>query len=65
MDDIEKLKKLLQHWLEHNNGHTETYRIWADKISDNEKLSEILKRLYNASKGLNSLLEEAISTINR
>ncbi len=61
MDEIEKLKRLLPHWMEHNDEHAETYRKWAERIlsSGNEELSKILDSLYHETRKLNGLLEEA------
>ena len=65
MNDLEKLKRLLHHWMEHNDEHAEIYRDWADKASSlgNEKLSEILGKLFHETKKLNDLFDEAIKTI--
>lgn len=65
MDELEKLKRLLHHWLEHNNEHVQLYRDWAEKASplDNRELSEILRRLSNETEKLNRLFEEAIKRI--
>ncbi|MCL4492103.1 MAG: hypothetical protein M1510_09425 [Nitrospirae bacterium] len=62
MDELEKLKKLLHHWLEHNDGHAETYREWSEKAlaHGNRELSEVLGRLYNETKKMRGLFEEAI-----
>ncbi|MEW6571876.1 MAG: hypothetical protein AB1390_12030 [Nitrospirota bacterium] len=66
MEDLEKLKRLLHYWMEHNNEHAEVYRDWAEKTSSlgNKALSEILGRLSAETKKLNRLLEEAIKTID-
>jgi hypothetical protein len=65
MDEIEKLKKLLPHWMEHNNQHADSYRRWALKVSElgNERLAEVLERLYKKTKELNNILEEAMKSI--
>lgn len=65
MNELEKLKKLLCHWMEHNDEHAETYRQWAEKASSigNEELSKILGSLYHETKKLNGLFEEAIKAI--
>ncbi len=63
MDENEKLKKLLPHWIEHNNEHAENFMIWSEKVSDNKKLSGILKKLYHESKKLNTLFEEALNDL--
>ncbi|MEM0089079.1 MAG: hypothetical protein QXM23_02690 [Archaeoglobaceae archaeon] len=55
---MEKFKKLLEHWIEHNEEHIETYKKWANDIKGNasellkeavkkfEEGNEILKRIY-------------------
>ncbi|MDI6727458.1 MAG: hypothetical protein QMD44_00860 [Thermodesulfovibrionales bacterium] len=65
MNELEKLKRLLHHWNEHNNEHAEIYRDWAEKASllGNEELSKVLDKLYHETKKLNGLFEEAIKTI--
>lgn len=65
MDELEKLKTLLHHWMEHNNEHVQLYRDWAEKASplSNRELSEILRRLSNETEKLNRLFEEAIKKI--
>lgn len=67
MDDLQKLKNLLHHWKEHNDEHAETYRQWAEKASllGNKELSVILSNLYNETKKLNGLFEEAIRKLDR
>jgi len=61
MNELEKLKVLLHHWMEHNTEHADSYRAWAEKASSlgNEELSKILIRLYEETRKLNELFEEA------
>lgn len=61
MDQLEKLKRMLSYWEEHNNEHVKIYMEWAAKISSlgNKELSRILVRLYKEQKRLNKRLEEA------
>ena len=61
MNELEKLKVLLHHWMEHNAEHADTYRTWAGKASSlgNEELSKTLLRLCEEAKKLNELFEEA------
>jgi hypothetical protein len=65
VDELEKLKRLLRHWMEHNNEHVQLYRDWAEKASslDNPELIEILRRLSNETEKLSRLFEEAIKII--
>jgi hypothetical protein len=66
MDEVEKLKKLIPHWMEHNDEHAETYKDWAEKMSSLEKkeLSEILIRLHQESRKLKALFKEAMRMID-
>jgi hypothetical protein len=66
MDELEKLKKLIPHWMEHNDEHAETYQNWAAKVSSlgMKELSEILTKLHRESKKLRELFVEAIRMIN-
>jgi hypothetical protein len=51
MKDIDKLRVLIPHWVEHNNEHAEEFRQWAEKSVD-------------ASKDLMAAAE-AINTVNQ
>ncbi len=43
MGQLEKLQVLLPHWIEHNQGHTQECRKWADQIDDPEVCSSLEK----------------------
>lgn len=66
MDEIEKLKKLIPHWIEHNDEHAENYKVWAEKVSSigMKGLSEVLLKLHNETKKLKGLFEEAKKILN-
>lgn len=34
MENVEKLRVLLQHWIDHNKGHVEEFEEWRKKMSD-------------------------------
>ena len=65
MDEFDKLKKLLHHWKEHNDEHAETYRGWSEKAAalGNAKLSKVLAGLYDETKKMEGLFEEAIKAM--
>jgi len=65
MDELEKLKHLIEHWIEHNEAHVNTYREWASKAEALEKkeLSEILKQIAEENKKLEGLFKKALKTI--
>ena len=53
MNEVEKLRVLIPHWMEHNEEHAEEYRRWAeeapeaseDLIAAVEVLSEVNQKL--------------------
>lgn len=51
--------------MEHNLEHAEVYREWAGKASSSgdEELSEILGRLFDETRKLNQLFEEALKRV--
>jgi len=65
MTDLEKLKHLLQHWMEHNDAHVKTYGEWTDKAEDmgRKDIAELLKQITDDSKKLNDLFGKAIDII--
>ncbi|MCL5022262.1 MAG: hypothetical protein M1497_02650 [Nitrospirae bacterium] len=65
MNEREKLGHLLHHWMEHNMEQAEAYREWAEKASSptGKELAEILIRLYEETKKLNRLFEEALKKV--
>jgi len=67
MEIIEKLKKLLPHWQNHNREHAETFKKWAEKAEADgyNDLSELLNRLYEEFIKIDSIFEEAIKEINK
>ena len=66
MEQLRKLKRLLNYWTEHNNEHAQTYMDWAEKVSStgNEELSRTLVRLYMEQKRLNRRFEEVRKMIS-
>jgi hypothetical protein len=41
MNQLEKLQVLLPHWIEHNQGHAEECRKWADQAGHDEVQSNL------------------------
>jgi hypothetical protein len=65
MTELEKLKHLLEHWVEHNNAHVKTYSEWASKteLLGEKELSNVLKQIAEESKKLERLFKKAIEYI--
>lgn len=61
MDDLGKLKHLVEHWVEHNSGHAESYLEWSKKaeLLGKEEISGILRELAEGTIKLNNLLKKA------
>lgn len=61
MTEIEKLRKLLEHWAEHNEEHAKTYLEWAEKASasGNKELHKILQEIAESTKKMDGLFEKA------
>ena len=62
--ETEKLKILLNHWIEHNKEHGEEFREWAEKARDlgeavvQEDMLEAAQCMNKASESLLRALEE-------
>jgi hypothetical protein len=65
MDDKEKLKHLLGHWIEHNQEHVRTYREWAEKagLFGNQELSRVLDEIAEGTERAEELFKKALSII--
>ncbi len=59
--DMERLRILLEHWMEHNQEHADTYLQWAEKarISGDAGLSGMLREIAVETKKMNALFEKA------
>ena len=66
MDDLEKLKTLLPHWMKHNDEHAKTYKDWAEKMSSlgKKELSEVLEVIHQESQKLRGLFQEALRVVD-
>ncbi|WP_420264285.1 hypothetical protein [Candidatus Magnetominusculus dajiuhuensis] len=67
MDDYDKLNAMLQHWLEHNDEHADTYVKWAEKPSvlSIGGLPELLNRISAETKKISGLFSEAIALLKK
>ena len=63
MTDIEKLRVLLPHWLEHNASHADDYRAWIERAQAAgaehvaEHLAAAVEKLAGANRDLQGALE--------
>lgn len=62
MNQIEKLRVLIPHWIEHNKGHGTDCQKWADIARDEgeEKIAGFINEAIEAMSKVNELLEKAL-----
>jgi anaerobic ribonucleoside-triphosphate reductase len=57
MDDLqEKLKVLLDYWIEHNSEHEQEFRDWADKVASS--YTEVANQLQKAATKMATVSDE-------
>jgi len=61
----EKMAKLLEHWIKHNQDHASNYRNWAEKAKANgkEKAGKFLLEAAQMSLATNDLFEKALAEL--
>ncbi|NOQ46684.1 MAG: hypothetical protein GQ559_08455 [Desulfobulbaceae bacterium] len=61
MNDLEKLRVMLPHWIEHNSGHGEEFAGWAEKLSESDgEIAGLLARAVTSLQEAQSALEQAL-----
>jgi hypothetical protein len=48
MTFAQKMARLLEHWVKHNDDHSDNYRTWADRARENG-LPEVADKLVSAA----------------
>ncbi len=63
----EKLIKLLDHWLKHNQDHTGTYMDWAEKAKQNqmEAIGELLEDVCDLTAEINEKFKAAAKLVQK
>jgi hypothetical protein len=63
----EKMIKLLQHWIKHNDDHAETYRDWAQKAKEKNmpKAGSLLEDAAEMTLMISKKFEEAAALIKK
>ncbi len=62
MSEVEKLRVLLPHWMEHNNGHEAECIKWSEiaRQEGNESVADYLDAAVKAMSEVNALLNKAL-----
>jgi hypothetical protein len=61
----EKLLKMLNHWIKHNEDHASNYRNWAEKAKTNSqgKAGALLEEAAEMSLAVNERFQKALAII--
>ncbi|HBG18305.1 MAG TPA: hypothetical protein DDY32_03260, partial [Desulfobulbaceae bacterium] len=62
MDNVEKLRVMLQHWIEHNKGHMEEFTKWQETMAGEGKtsLAAHIAKAIEMMVGMNEELHQAL-----
>ena len=62
MNDIDKLRVMLPHWIDHNQGHGGEFAQWAEKLTaDFPEVARLLHDAVHSLQKAQSCLEEALN----
>ncbi|MCI5122415.1 MAG: hypothetical protein D3908_14745 [Candidatus Electrothrix sp. AUS4] len=61
MNDLDKLRVMLPHWIDHNQGHGKEFAQWADKLSsDSPEVTQLLREAVQSLQKAQARLEDAL-----
>ncbi len=61
MDTLEKIRVMLPHWIEHNQGHGKEFSQWENKLAqDNPEIARLLHDAVHSLQEVQGALEEAL-----
>jgi len=63
----EKLLKLLDHWIRHNDDHAENYKTWAEKARENSmgEVASLLEDVADMSQALTQKFAAAAKLVKK
>ena len=67
LSEREKLERLLEHWIKHNDDHIRNYREWSEKAKAQNlhEVGTLLEEACEKTGSLNKLFERAIEKLTR
>jgi molecular chaperone GrpE (heat shock protein) len=65
MENVEKLRVLLQHWIDHNKGHVEEFENWRKIMADEgqQSLSAHITQAIKTMAEVNAELAKALHEV--
>jgi len=63
MDNLEKLRVLLPHWIEHNIGHGREFEKWAGILGEagDKEVAGLLRKAHSCLQDADVVLREALA----
>jgi len=63
----EKMIKLIEHWIKHNDDHAQTYRDWAQKAKEKNKIKAalMLEDAAEMTLSISKKFESAIKLVDK
>ncbi len=62
MNNLEKLRVMLPHWIEHNQGHAAEFSLWTEKLkADSPEVTALLRDAVNSLQKAETSLAEALN----
>ena len=62
MKDLDKIRVMLPHWIEHNDGHGAEFLEWTEKLrDDSEEIADLLQNAARSLQEAKQYLEEALT----
>lgn len=65
LSDKEKLVKMIEHWVHHNQDHAKAYREWAQRAKEqgHDEVCQILQSIADGTVQQNDSMEKALSLL--
>ncbi len=61
MNTLDKVRVLLPHWIEHNQGHGAEFSQWADKLAaESPEIAKMLRAAAESLENAEHMLEHAL-----
>jgi hypothetical protein len=62
MEEMDKLRVMLPHWIEHNGKHGEEFSVWAEKIESDgaTEVASLLKQAVGSLQLAEEYLQQAL-----
>ena len=61
MENKDKLRHIIEHWITHNHGHTQEFKKWQNLMVEEDKpIADKLKQVIVKTEEINNLLQTTL-----